>query len=54
MLAKMKSGRIKETEIDKKDPVYRRFRKAGRLLPSAFSKVLMPPKIERRSKKAEE
>lgn len=54
MLAKMKSGRIKETEIDKKDPVYRRFRKAGRLLPSAFSKNLMPPKIERRSKKAEE
>ena len=54
MLTKMKSGRVKEVALEKKDPMYRRFRKAGRLLPSAFSKVLMPPKVERRSKKAEE
>ena len=53
-LAKLKSGRIKEVPLEKKDPVYRRFRKAGRLLPAAFSKVLQPPKISRRSRKAEE
>ena len=54
MIIKLKSGRTKEEDLEKKDPVYRRFRKAGRLLPAAFSKVLMPPKVERRSKKAEE
>ena len=53
-LAKLKSGRIKEVPLEKKDPVYRRFRKAGRLLPAAFSKVLQPPKVSRRSRKAEE
>ena len=53
-LAKLKSGRVKEVPLEKKDPVYRRFRKAGRLLPAAFSKVLQPPKVSRRSRKAEE
>lgn len=54
MVTKLKSGRVKEEALEKRDPMYRRFRKAGRLLPAAFSKVLMPPKVERRSKKAEE
>lgn len=54
MVTKLKSGRVKEDALEKKDPIYRRFRKAGRLLPAAFSKVLMPPKVERKSKKAEE
>ena len=54
MVTKLKSGRLKEVALEKKDPIYRRFRKAGRLLPAAFSKVLMPPKVERKSKKAEE
>ena len=54
MVTKLKSGRVKEDALEKKDPIYRRFRKAGRLLPAAFSKVLMPPKVDRRSKKAEE
>lgn len=54
MVTRLKSGRTKEQELDKRDPTYKRFRKAGRLLPAAFSKVLMPPKVERRSRKAEE
>lgn len=54
MVTKLKSGRVKEVALDKKDPIYRRFRKAGRLLPAAFSKVLIPPKVDTRSKKAEE
>jgi hypothetical protein len=31
-------------DLDKKDPVYRAFRKVSRILPAAFKNVLMPPK----------
>lgn len=48
-----KTGRVKAIVLDKKDPIYRKFRKSARLLPSAFAKVLMPPK-KGRSTKAEE
>ena len=47
------NGKAKITPLDKKDPIYRKFRKAGRLLPAAFVNVLMPPK-RTRQKKAEE
>jgi hypothetical protein len=43
-------GRITAIDLDKKDPVYRAFRKAGRILPAAFKAVLMPPKRTRGKK----
>jgi hypothetical protein len=49
-----KTGRTKMVEIDKKDPVYRKFRKAARLLPSAFKEVLMPPKRTRGANKKDD
>jgi hypothetical protein len=39
-----KTGRITAIDLDKKDPVYRAFRKVSRILPAAFKNVLMPPK----------
>jgi hypothetical protein len=49
-----KTGRTKMVEIDKKDPVYRKFRKAARLLPSAFKEVLLPPKRTRGANKKDD
>ena len=49
-----KTGRVKMVELDKKDPVYRKFRKAARILPSAFKEVLMPPKRSRGTNKKEQ
>lgn len=46
-----KTGRTKMVEIDKKDPTYRKFRKASRILPAAFKEVLMPPKRTRGANK---
>lgn len=46
-----KTGRTKLKAMDKTDPVYRRFRKAARILPPAFKEVLMPPKRERGANK---
>lgn len=43
-------GRIVAVDLDKKDPVYRAFRKASRILPAAFKNVLMPPKRTRGKK----
>lgn len=48
-----KTGRTKLQDMDKSDPVYRRFRKAARLLPAAFQTVLMPPKRTRGANKKE-
>jgi hypothetical protein len=39
-----KTGRIQAKALDKKDPKYRMFRKASRILPAAFKGCLMPPK----------
>lgn len=49
-----KTGRIKMVELDKKDPIYRKFRKAARILPAAFKEVLMPPKRTRGANKKEQ
>lgn len=49
-----KTGRTKLKAMDKTDPVYRRFRKAARILPSAFKEVLMPPKRTRGANKKEQ
>lgn len=46
-----KTGRTKLKPLDKKDPIYRKFRKAARILPSAFKDVLMPPKRTRGANK---
>jgi hypothetical protein len=48
-----KTGRTKLKAIDKKDPVYRKFRKAARILPSAFKDVIAPPKRTRGANKKE-
>jgi hypothetical protein len=45
-----KTGRVKAVEMDKKDPEYRKIRKASRILPAAFKNVLMPPKRVRGTK----
>jgi hypothetical protein len=42
--AKNAKGRMVAKELDKKDPNYRKFRKANRIMPAAFKNVLMPPK----------
>jgi hypothetical protein len=42
-----KTGRPKAVLLDKRDPVYRAFRKVNRILPAAFKAVLMPPKRTR-------
>lgn len=39
---------------DKKDPTYRKIRKAIKLLPSAFVEVKLPPKGKRKGKKDED
>lgn len=39
-----KTGRVTAVALDKKDPDYRKLRKASRILPAAFKDVLMPPK----------
>lgn len=44
-------GRVKLKAFDKKDPTYRKFRKAVRILPSAFKEVLQPPKRVRGANK---
>ena len=53
-VAKLKSGKLKIVPYDKKDPIYRKFRKASRILPSAFANCLMPPKKTRQKAVAEE
>lgn len=54
VMEKNKKGRIVANALDKKDPVYRKFRKATRILPAAFKTVLMPPKrVRGANKKAE-
>lgn len=52
-IAKLKSGKKKAVAYDKKDPIYRKFRRANRILPAAFATCLMPPK-KTRSRTAEE
>lgn len=42
-----KSGNMRPVILDKKDPVYRAFRKVNRILPAAFKGVLLPPKRTR-------
>jgi hypothetical protein len=49
-----KTGRTKLKAIDKKDPVYRKFRKAARILPSAFKDVIAPPKRTRGANKKDQ
>jgi len=49
-----KTGRTKMVEIDKKDPTYRKFRKASRILPAAFKDTLMPPKRTRGANKKDD
>lgn len=51
---KTKTGRMKLKALDKKDPTYRRFRKAVRILPSAFANVLQPPKRTRGANKKDQ
>lgn len=46
-----KTGKVKLKPLDKKDPIYRKFRKASRILPAAFVDVLMPPKRVRGANK---
>lgn len=46
-----KTGRLKLEALDKKDPMYRKFRKASRILPAAFKEVQMPPKRSRGANK---
>ena len=46
-VADPKTGRNKLKELDKKDPAYRAFRKASRILPAAFKAVQIPPKRTR-------
>lgn len=46
-----KTGRMKMVAMEKTDPVYRKFRKATRILPAAFKEVLMPPKRVRGANK---
>lgn len=53
-VAKLKSGKLKVVPYEKRDPIYRRFRRASRILPSAFANCLMPPKKTRQKKVAEE
>lgn len=53
-VVKLKSGKVKVVPYDKKDPIYRKFRKSARILPSAFANCLMPPKKTRQRKQAEE
>lgn len=47
-----KTGRVKAVELDKKDPMYRLFRKSNRIMPAAFQAVLAPPKKVRGKKVA--
>lgn len=47
LVKSVKSGNLSPVLLDKKDPVYRAFRKANRILPAAFKNVLMPPKRTR-------
>lgn len=47
-----KTGRTKLKALDKKDPMYRKFRKAVRIMPPAFIDVLEPPKRERGTNKS--
>lgn len=49
-----KTGKVKMVALEKTDPVYRRFRKAARILPSAFKDVQMPPKRVRGANKAKD
>lgn len=49
-----KTGRMKMVALEKTDPVYRKFRKAARILPAAFKEVLMPPKRVRGANKKED
>ena len=45
-----KTGKIKPIELVKTDPVSRTVRRAGKFLPPAFKRVLMPPKMARKKK----
>lgn len=45
-----KNGVMKYKGLDKKDPYYRKLRKAARILPAAFKAVMMPPKRVRGKK----
>lgn len=46
--ASKKSGVVKRILLTKEDPVYRLIRKCARVMPAAFTDVLMPPKRTRR------
>ncbi len=46
-VVKNDKGRVKLSEFDKKDPIYRKFRKASRILPAAFKDTVLPPKRSR-------
>jgi hypothetical protein len=54
IMEKNKKGRVVLNDMDKTDPVYRRFRKAARLLPAAFKEMVMPPKRTRGANKKSE
>jgi hypothetical protein len=51
---KMKGEGGKVKTLDKKDPIYRRIRKAARVLPAAFTKALPFPKLSKRKAKDDE
>ena len=50
----LKTGRVTYKELERTDPAFRQIRKSSRLLPSAFQNVLMPPKIVRGKRVADE
>jgi len=45
-------GRVKLVELDKKDPHVRKIRRANKYLAGAFVNAVMPPKPERKSRRA--
>jgi len=47
-----KKGRVKMVELDKKDYQVRKLRKVNKYLPVAFRNASMPPKPERKSRRA--
>lgn len=49
-----KTGKVKFVAMEKSDAVYRKFRKASRILPAAFKDVQTPPKRVRGANKAKD
>lgn len=45
-------GRVKQVELDKKDPFVRKIRRVNKYLAAAFVHAVMPPKPERKSRRA--